>query len=134
MWTTVALMAVLSLAPEQAGQLNLANVRTAYGAPGVLRTDTKLLPGDQLTVAFDIEGVTVSPEGKVLYSMATELLDGKGKPVFKAGTERSRRSSPPWAERASPPSSSWMWVWINRPATTPSRSRLPTGPARRPGP
>jgi hypothetical protein len=83
MWTTVALVAALSLAPQQAGPLNLTHVRTTYGVPGVSRTDTKLLPGDQLFIAFDIDGITMDANGRVLYSMSTELTDSKGKPLFK---------------------------------------------------
>jgi hypothetical protein len=84
MWTTIALMAALSLAPQQqAGTLTLANVRASYGAPGLPRIDTHFLPGDQLVIAFDIEGITIDPNGKVLYAMGTELTDSKGKVVFR---------------------------------------------------
>lgn len=83
MWTSLALVAALGLAPQQAGQLALANARITYGAPGLPRTDAKLLPGDQLVVVFDIEGITVDSAGKVLYSTAVELADSKGKVHFK---------------------------------------------------
>lgn len=83
MWTTVALVAALSLAPQQAGQLSLNNVRSTYGAPGLPRTDAQLLPGDQLVLAFDIDGITIDPTGKVVYSTALELADSKGKVLFK---------------------------------------------------
>lgn len=83
MWTAVALAASLSLAPNQAGQLTLTNVRTTYGPNGITRPEGKLLPGDAVYITFDIEGVTVGPDGKVLYSMATEITDAKGKPLFK---------------------------------------------------
>jgi hypothetical protein len=83
MWTSLALVAALSLGQQQAGRLTLANVRTTYGAPGLPRTDDKLLPGDQLVVAFDIEGVSVDSAGKVLYSTAVEVVDSKGKALFK---------------------------------------------------
>src|SRR5262245_50742947 len=82
MWTTVALVA-LSLAPQQAGQLTLANARATYGAPGLPRTDSKLLPGDQFVIVFDIEGVTIDSASKVLYTTAVELADSKGKVLFK---------------------------------------------------
>jgi hypothetical protein len=61
----------------------LTNVRTTYGAPGVTRQDNKLLPGDHVYVSFDIEGITVADDGKVLYSMTTEVLDGSGKTLFR---------------------------------------------------
>jgi hypothetical protein len=76
-------MAILSLARGQAGELTLANARTTYGAPGLPRSGSKLLAGDQFVVVFDIEGVTVDPEGTVLYSTSVELADSKGKILFK---------------------------------------------------
>jgi hypothetical protein len=79
----LALTAVLSLASQQAGELTLTRARTTYGAPGLPRTDDKLLPGDQFVVVFDIKGVTVNPAGKVLYSTSVELADSKGKVFFK---------------------------------------------------
>jgi hypothetical protein len=83
MWTSLALVATLGLTPQQAGQLTLTNARTTYGAPGLPRTNSKLLPGDQFVVAFDMEGIKVDSAGKVLYSTAVELTDNKGKVLFK---------------------------------------------------
>jgi hypothetical protein len=83
MWTPLALVAALSLAQQQPGRLALTNARTTYGAPGLPRTQTKLLPGDQLVVVFDIEGITIDSAGKVLYTTAVELADSKGKVLFK---------------------------------------------------
>jgi hypothetical protein len=81
MWTAVALTTVMSLAPAQ---LELKNVRTTYGIMGETRKDDKLLPGDVLVVAFDIEGLKVKDNGQVLYSMGMELTKkGKPKPEFK---------------------------------------------------
>jgi hypothetical protein len=48
-----------------------------------MRPDNKLLPGDHVYVSFDIEGITVADDGRVLYSMATEILDGSGKSLFR---------------------------------------------------
>lgn len=84
MWTTVALFTAMSLAPAQAGGLQLSNVRTTFGVLGADRPDVKLLPGDTFFVAFDIEGLTVDPKtGKVQYSMGMEVTNSKGKPEFK---------------------------------------------------
>jgi len=83
MWTTLALTAVLS-APAQATKLELTNVRTTNGVLGQERKDDKLLPGDVLVVAFDIEGLRVRDDGRVLYAMGMELTQkGKDKPEFK---------------------------------------------------
>ena len=83
MWTTLAFAAALTLAPAQAGQLELTNARTTYGLLGAPRTDGKYLPGDSFTLAFDIEGMTVDDSGKVLYSIALEVADSSGKAHFK---------------------------------------------------
>jgi hypothetical protein len=77
------ILAAAGLVSAQDGGLSLTNVRTTYGAPGVTRQDNKLLPGDHVYVSFDIEGITVADDGKVLYSMTTEVLDGGGKSLFR---------------------------------------------------
>jgi hypothetical protein len=83
MFGTLAAAAALSL--TQPGQLNLTNVRTTYGELGAVRTDNRYLPGDWYFLAFDIEGITVSAEGKVSYAMSVEVNvnDKAGKSVFK---------------------------------------------------
>lgn len=83
MWTIMLVAAAVSLAPNQNGSLTLTNVRLTYGALGAPRTDGKILPGDQVFITFDIEGITADAGGKVLYSMTTEVLDGAGKTLFK---------------------------------------------------
>ncbi|MFO0928858.1 MAG: hypothetical protein U0736_17865 [Gemmataceae bacterium] len=81
MSAALALMTVLTLAPAQ---LELKNVRTTVGVLGQERKDDKLLPGDVLVVAFDIEGLKVKDDGRVLYAMGMELTKaGKDKPEFK---------------------------------------------------
>jgi hypothetical protein len=83
MWTAVAMLAAVSWAPGEAGDLSLTNVRTTYGLLGAARPDAKVLPGDKLLVAFEIEGITVDPQGKVLYEIAMEVADSSGKVHFK---------------------------------------------------
>ena len=83
MFGTLAAAAALAFAPAQAGTLNLANARTTYGEMGALRTDNRYLPDDFFFLAFDMEGLTVSPEGKVSYTMMVEVTDKAGKPVFR---------------------------------------------------
>jgi hypothetical protein len=83
MWSPLVLATALTLAPAQDGDLNLTNARVTYGTLGATRNSTKLLPGDLFMVSFDIENITVGPDGKVLYSMGMELLNKDGKPVFK---------------------------------------------------
>jgi len=87
MWATLALSA-LTLAPAQAGNLELKNVRITNGILGQERKDTKLLPGDIFVVAYDIEGLKVKDDGRVRYSMGMELVQKeKDKVAFKRDPE-----------------------------------------------
>jgi len=63
--------------------MNFTNVRTTYGELGAVRTDNRYLPGDLYFLAFDIEGITLSPEGKVSYTMTFEIADRAGKVIYK---------------------------------------------------
>lgn len=83
MWTSLVLAALLGGLPGQSDHLELARVRATYGVRGAPRPDNKYLPGDTCVVTFDIEGIAADANGKVLYSMATEVVDGKGKAQFK---------------------------------------------------
>jgi hypothetical protein len=80
--STLALLAALSLVPDQPG-LSLKDVRATHGLQGPARTEKKVLPGDSVYICFDIEGITVGADGKVKYSIATEVTDSKGKAIFK---------------------------------------------------
>jgi hypothetical protein len=84
MWTTLAVAAALASLPAADDDvLKLSNIRLTYGIHGPARKNTGLLPGDNLTFAFDIEGISVDPNGKVLYTTAMEVVDKKGKSIFK---------------------------------------------------
>lgn len=83
MWTTLALVGALSLAPAESGSLALTNVRSTYGILGTPRPDNKVLPGDQFVLSFDIEGIQTDDQGKAQYSVAMEVKDSKGKVKFK---------------------------------------------------
>ena len=81
MWATLALATVMNVAPAQ---LELKNVRTTYGVLGQERKDEEFLPGDVVVVAFDVDGLKVKDDGRVLYAMGFELMKkGKNKPEFK---------------------------------------------------
>lgn len=82
MWTSLVL-AALSVAPAETGQLQLANDRPTYGIMGATRPDSKLLPGDVYCVTFDILNLHEEENGKVTYSIGLELLNPKGKMQFK---------------------------------------------------
>src|SRR5206468_1326703 len=84
MFSSLAAAALLALTPAQAGAMTLTNVRTTYGELGATRTDNRYLPGDLFFVAFDIEGIAVSPEGKVSYAMTVEVTNKAGQAILKS--------------------------------------------------
>ncbi len=84
MWSSLVLAAAVALGPTQAGGgVKLTNVRLTVGELGGTRPDAKLLPGDVLFIAYDIDGIAPDADGNVKYSMTMELLDPSGKGVFK---------------------------------------------------
>lgn len=83
MWSALTLAAALSLAPAQAGGLKLTNVRLTIGELGPTRASNKLIPGDLLFIAFDIEGLSITDEGIAEYTMGMEVTDAANKTIFK---------------------------------------------------
>jgi hypothetical protein len=83
MFTAIALAAFLGGTPAQPGNLTLTNVRTTIGELGPPRDGSKLLPGDILFIAYDIDGLTIDAEGIAKYTMALEVNDAAGKLVFR---------------------------------------------------
>lgn len=83
MWTSLALAALAFTPAQPAGTLQLTNVRLVIGDLGPTRTNTKFLPGDVVFIGYDIEGLTIEPDGITKYTMAMEVLDAAGKPIFK---------------------------------------------------
>lgn len=79
MWTSFALAVAISMAPAQAGQLALTNVRSTYGILGSPRPDNKFLPGDNFVLSFNIDGAKADADGKVLYSISMDVTDSTGK-------------------------------------------------------
>jgi hypothetical protein len=93
MWAALAMTAALT-APAQAGELSVKNVRSTYGIFGQPRKDNKLLPGDVMVVACDIENLSVDKDGKVLYAMGMELTrTSKGKSKLEFKTEPQDREA-----------------------------------------
>jgi hypothetical protein len=81
MWTTVVLLTTLTLAPDQAPALKLDTVRSTNGILGPARAAENYVPGDSLTLNFDIDGITVDSKGKVQYSIAIEVTNVADKSV-----------------------------------------------------
>jgi hypothetical protein len=80
MWSLLPLVISLGVTNDN---LELANARTTYGPLGAVRTDEKILPGDQVALSFDIVGAKADASGKVHYSIAMEVTDSQGKVLFK---------------------------------------------------
>ncbi len=83
MYTTLALLAAVSLAPAQAGSLELKNVRFTQSVLGSARADNKFLPGDLAVLSFDVEGLQAAERARVRYAMGMELKKkGANKPEY----------------------------------------------------
>jgi hypothetical protein len=76
------MMAAAGTTPA-AEELTLSNVRFTRGVLGPARDGSRVLPGDSLFVCFDVEGVTLAPDGKVRYGTGVEVTDPGGRVVFK---------------------------------------------------
>jgi hypothetical protein len=84
MWATLALSAVVSLAPAEAGSLELKNVRFTQSVLGAERPDSKFLPGDLAVLSFDVEGLQVAGHCRVRYSLGMQLSrKGAAKPEYR---------------------------------------------------
>jgi hypothetical protein len=94
MLTAAILLTALNLAVGESGPLGLTNVRTTHGPLGPTRPESKILPGDQVCLCFDIEGFRANAKGKLLYSMGLEVADAKGDLVFKKAPSNLEAPSP----------------------------------------
>jgi len=75
MWTvTVGLTCLLAMLPEQSGKISIENPVLLHGFPGLPRTSNKFAHGDSFCLAFDIKGLAADAEGKVIYSLLTEVM------------------------------------------------------------
>ena len=83
MLTTLALALLAGVPAQPAGDLKLTNVRMTVGELGPPRVSNKLIPGDVLFIAYDIDGLTIDDEGIARYKMAMEVSDSTGKLIFK---------------------------------------------------
>jgi len=83
MWTSLALLATLTVAPAADESLKLSNTRLCYGAHGPTRKSSDLLPGDSLDIAYTINGLATDNEGKVKFTTTLEIATRDGKSIFK---------------------------------------------------
>jgi len=94
MWTATALAAALSMLPAQpGGGLDITNVRVTHGVSGATRKVDAYLPGDQLCLSFDVEGIKPDPQGRVKYAIGMEVLDGNSRSLFKQNPKESEATN-----------------------------------------
>jgi hypothetical protein len=82
MLTALALAAALGGTPAQP-ELKLTNVRMTVGELGPPREGSKILPGDVMFIAYDIEGLTIDDTGLAQYTMSMEVTDPTGRAILK---------------------------------------------------
>ena len=78
-----AAAALHALAMAAAGQgLSLENAQPTMGMHGPRRADAAYLPGDSVVWRFDIAGLAADAEGRVRFSVVTQVTAADGKPAF----------------------------------------------------
>ncbi len=87
MLATIALAVLTGLPAQPAGELKLTNVRTTIGELGPARDATKLLPGDVLFIAYDIDGISIDGEGVARYTMEMEVVNAAGMRILPPPNE-----------------------------------------------
>ncbi|MFM8275291.1 MAG: hypothetical protein ACKODX_23565 [Gemmata sp.] len=87
MMATIALAVLTGLPAQPAGELKLTNVRTTVGELGPARDAAKLLPGDVLFIAYDIDGISIDGEGVARYTMAMEVVNAAGARILPPPNE-----------------------------------------------
>ncbi|MBP3957772.1 hypothetical protein J8F10_21175 [Gemmata sp. G18] len=87
MMATIALAVLAGLPAQPAGNLKFTNVRTTIGELGPARENNKLLPGDILFIAYDVEGITIDDKGNAEYTMTMEVVNAAGARVLPPPSE-----------------------------------------------
>ena len=87
MLATIALAVLTGLPAQPAGELKLTNVRLTVGELGPTREAAKLLPGDILFIAFDIDGISIDGEGVARYTIEMEVLNAAGARILPPPNE-----------------------------------------------
>lgn len=71
------------------GALALEHCRSTYGVLGPERPDNRVLPGDELTICFEIVGAQVAADDKVHYTIGMEVTDRQGIVRFRQAPRAS---------------------------------------------
>jgi len=100
----VIALVLLGLSAGPAAALEIKGIRSTYGPNGGVRPGNKLLPQDVLSLAFQIEGLSIEANtGFVIYKVKLEVKDSKGKTIFKDENKQQQHlalGGPQVAERA----------------------------------
>jgi hypothetical protein len=84
----VIALVLLGLSAGPAAALEIKGIRSIYGPFGGVRPGSKMLPGDVLFLAFQIEGLNMEADtGYVKYNLKLEVSDSSGKVIFKRENE-----------------------------------------------
>src|SRR5262249_45484611 len=93
MWFSHLCFTALCIA--QTDSFTLENARTTYSVLGAVRTDEKILPGDQVVLSFDLVNPTIDSSRRVRYSIAMEVTDSRGTVLFKQAPRELEATMPP---------------------------------------
>ncbi|MFN0055286.1 MAG: hypothetical protein ACKV0T_24335 [Planctomycetales bacterium] len=86
----LVLLAALAHPPSAVAQLKLEEVRPTYGRLGSTRPGTRVLPGEDLSVAYVVSGITRGSDGRVEVSRRAELIDEAGQTVAQVPVKTDR--------------------------------------------
>lgn len=86
---TLSLMALISLAPAaSADALRIDQLRPTLGLLGpALPADHTFVPGDVVTLTFDVSGLKLDSEGRCRFTTAVQVEDSQGKVCYVDTTE-----------------------------------------------
>jgi hypothetical protein len=99
--------------PPAAG-LAITNARRVVGELGGPRPDGPILPGDVVTLAFDVDGITLNADGIANYTLAMETVDKAGKVLFKDAPAARQDYVPLGGRRI--PARAFVMVGLQQPA------------------
>ncbi|VTR91224.1 unnamed protein product [Gemmata massiliana] len=94
MMATIALAVLAGLPAQPAGNVKFTNVRTTVGELGPTRENNKLVPGDVLFIAADVEGITIDDKGNAEYTMDMEVVNSAGTRVLPPPNEPKPKAEP----------------------------------------
>jgi hypothetical protein len=91
MWkVSPAALVLLCLVPDLARSVEIKNVRSTFGRYGATRADNKVLPGEALTLMFDIEGLKMNEKtGEASYEIGYGMYDNQGKEIVAKRTPQT---------------------------------------------